>query len=154
MEFDSLWLPPQTFTVQFRINSRTVCIPVVLLYLLWSAEGVDMSMLGNYTISEKLLFEYGQTILLIFHKKGLLSVQLLWSYHIINFWLIVRTSTIYDLSGLAYNPSYFITAKKNTIPHVTSSKIYIFTAPTHSSKNWIVSIYKSASWYWVLWLLE
>jgi hypothetical protein len=53
MEFDFLWLPPQPFTVQFRINSRTVCIPVVLLNLLWSAEGVDMTMLGNYSISEK-----------------------------------------------------------------------------------------------------
>jgi hypothetical protein len=26
---------------------------VVLLYLLWAAEGVDMPMLGNYSISEK-----------------------------------------------------------------------------------------------------
>jgi hypothetical protein len=27
---------------------------VVLLYLLWSAEGVDMTMLGDYSISEKI----------------------------------------------------------------------------------------------------
>jgi hypothetical protein len=53
MELDFLWLSPQPFTVQFRIISRTVCIPVVLLYLLWPTEGVDMPMLGNYSISEK-----------------------------------------------------------------------------------------------------
>jgi hypothetical protein len=43
----------QPFTVQFCINSRTLCTPVVLLNLFWSAEGVDMPMLGNYSISEK-----------------------------------------------------------------------------------------------------
>ncbi len=57
MEFDFFWLLPQPFTVQFRINSRTVCIPVVLLYLLWSAEGVDILLLADNDVPVRAIYD-------------------------------------------------------------------------------------------------